>query len=228
MLKIGIVGGTGYTGVELLRILSQHPEVSIQAITSRKEAGIGVAELFPNLRGRVSLKFCDPAEAGSGQMRYGILCHPQRYRHATSQIFARRRSAGDRPGCRFSYQGCGGMGKMVWHAACLPRSGGGSCLWPAGNQSRQNQRCAAHSESRLLSYCRATGIPALDRSGYCRSGSSHRRCEIRRLRRGTQCGSAYVVCRSFRQLQGLWRARTPPPARDQAGLVSCGRQVRSD
>jgi N-acetyl-gamma-glutamyl-phosphate reductase len=64
MLKIGIVGGTGYTGVELLRILSQHPEASIQAITSRKEAGIGVADLFPNLRGRVSLKFCDPAEAG--------------------------------------------------------------------------------------------------------------------------------------------------------------------
>ena len=64
MLKIGIVGGTGYTGVELLRILSQHPEANIQAITSRKEAGIGVAELFPNLRGRVSLKFCDPAEAG--------------------------------------------------------------------------------------------------------------------------------------------------------------------
>ena len=64
MLKIGIVGGTGYTGVELLRILSQHPEANIQAITSRKEAGIGVAELFPNLRGRISLKFCDPAEAG--------------------------------------------------------------------------------------------------------------------------------------------------------------------
>ncbi|SOD40760.1 N-acetyl-gamma-glutamyl-phosphate reductase [Nitrosovibrio sp. Nv4] len=64
MLKIGIVGGTGYTGVELLRILSQHPEASIQTITSRKEAGIGVAELFPSLRGRVSLNFSDPAEAG--------------------------------------------------------------------------------------------------------------------------------------------------------------------
>lgn len=63
MLKVGIVGGTGYTGVELLRILSQHPEVSIHAITSRKEAGMAVAELFTSLRGRVSLKFCDPAEA---------------------------------------------------------------------------------------------------------------------------------------------------------------------
>ena len=63
MLKVGIVGGTGYTGVELLRILSQHPEVSIEAITSRKEAGMAVAELFPSLRGRISLKFSDPAEA---------------------------------------------------------------------------------------------------------------------------------------------------------------------
>jgi N-acetyl-gamma-glutamyl-phosphate reductase len=63
MLKIGIVGGTGYTGVELLRILSQHPEVSIEAITSRKEAGMNVAQLFPSLRGRIELKFSDPAEA---------------------------------------------------------------------------------------------------------------------------------------------------------------------
>lgn len=63
MLKIGIVGGTGYTGVELLRILSQHPQVSIEAITSRKEAGMDVAQLFPSLRGRIELKFSGPAEA---------------------------------------------------------------------------------------------------------------------------------------------------------------------
>ncbi|MDO8436986.1 MAG: N-acetyl-gamma-glutamyl-phosphate reductase [Nitrosomonadaceae bacterium] len=63
MIKVGIVGGTGYTGVELLRILSQHPEVQIQAITSRQEAGMAVADLFPSLRRRVALKFCDPAEA---------------------------------------------------------------------------------------------------------------------------------------------------------------------
>ena len=63
MIKVGIVVGTGYTGVELLRILSQHSEVSIQAITSRKEMGMAVAELFPSLRGRIALKFCDPADA---------------------------------------------------------------------------------------------------------------------------------------------------------------------
>lgn len=64
MIKIGIVGGTGYTGVELLRILARHPEAQIAAITSRKETGMPVAEMFPSLRGSVDLKFSDPKEAG--------------------------------------------------------------------------------------------------------------------------------------------------------------------
>ena len=63
MVKVGIVGGTGYTGVELLRLLAQHPEVQLEAITSRKEAGMPVSDMFPNLRGRVDLKFVDPAGA---------------------------------------------------------------------------------------------------------------------------------------------------------------------
>jgi N-acetyl-gamma-glutamyl-phosphate reductase len=63
MIKAGIVGGTGYTGVELLRLLAQHPGVSIEVITSRKEAGMPVADMFPNLRGRVKLQFSDPAQA---------------------------------------------------------------------------------------------------------------------------------------------------------------------
>ncbi|MGA1562377.1 MAG: N-acetyl-gamma-glutamyl-phosphate reductase, partial [Gammaproteobacteria bacterium] len=50
-LKVGIIGGTGYTGVELLRLLAQHPNVELTVITSRSEAGMPVAEMFPNLRG---------------------------------------------------------------------------------------------------------------------------------------------------------------------------------
>ena len=61
MIKIGIVGGTGYTGVELLRILAQHPQAQLAAITSRKEAGMAVTEMFPSLRGSVSLAYSDPA-----------------------------------------------------------------------------------------------------------------------------------------------------------------------
>ncbi|MEY3202344.1 MAG: hypothetical protein RIR70_1894 [Pseudomonadota bacterium] len=63
MIKAGIVGGTGYTGVELLRLLAQHPEVRIAAITSRGEAGTPVAEMFPSLRGKVALNFVPPEEA---------------------------------------------------------------------------------------------------------------------------------------------------------------------
>jgi len=63
MIKVGIVGGTGYTGVELLRLLVTHPEVELAVITSRKEAGTLVADMFPSLRKRVALSFSDPATA---------------------------------------------------------------------------------------------------------------------------------------------------------------------
>ena len=62
-LKIGIVGGTGYTGVELLRLLALHPQAELACITSRGEAGLPVADMFPSLRGFVDLKFSDPATA---------------------------------------------------------------------------------------------------------------------------------------------------------------------
>ena len=52
MIKIGIVGGTGYTGVELLRLLATHPQAEIVQITSRAEAGRQVSDLYGNLRGR--------------------------------------------------------------------------------------------------------------------------------------------------------------------------------
>ncbi len=59
-IKVGIVGGTGYTGVELLRLLISHPQVTIEAITSRSQAGTAVADLFPNLRGHIDLNFSQP------------------------------------------------------------------------------------------------------------------------------------------------------------------------
>jgi N-acetyl-gamma-glutamyl-phosphate reductase len=63
MIKVGIVGGTGYTGVELLRLLALHPQVELCAITSRADAGTPVSQMFPSLRGYVDLCFCHPDEA---------------------------------------------------------------------------------------------------------------------------------------------------------------------
>lgn len=60
-IKVGIVGGTGYTGVELLRLLSTHPNVTLSVITSRGDAGSKVSDMFSSLRGYVDLVFSDPA-----------------------------------------------------------------------------------------------------------------------------------------------------------------------
>ena len=60
MIKVGIVGGTGYTGVELIRIIANHREVEIKVITWRSNAGTLVSDVYPNLRGRINLAFSEP------------------------------------------------------------------------------------------------------------------------------------------------------------------------
>ena len=60
MVQVGIVGGTGYTGVELLRLLALHEEAEVVAITSRAESGRRVDDLYPNLRGHYELAFTEP------------------------------------------------------------------------------------------------------------------------------------------------------------------------
>lgn len=60
MIRVGIVGATGYTGAELLRLLTTHPHVRLCTVTSRSAAGRAVSDLFPNLRGKVDLLFCGP------------------------------------------------------------------------------------------------------------------------------------------------------------------------
>ena len=61
MLAVGVVGGTGYTGVELLRLLVMHPQVELKLVTSRSESGNKVADMFPNLRGFTDIFFTEPA-----------------------------------------------------------------------------------------------------------------------------------------------------------------------
>jgi N-acetyl-gamma-glutamyl-phosphate reductase len=68
VIKAGIVGGTGYTGVELLRLLVKHPQVEVTVITSRAEAGVKVADMYPSLRGHIDLAFTEPDVAILGAL----------------------------------------------------------------------------------------------------------------------------------------------------------------
>ena len=60
MIRAGIVGGTGYTGVELLRILALHPKADVCVVTSRTDAGTRVDALYPSLRGTINTVFSTP------------------------------------------------------------------------------------------------------------------------------------------------------------------------
>lgn len=77
MVRGSILGGSGYTGGELLRLLLGHPEVEIEQVTSRSHLGEYVYQVHPNLRKRTSLKFSDPASLEPVDVLFLALPHGQ-------------------------------------------------------------------------------------------------------------------------------------------------------
>src|SRR5689334_1750023 len=85
MIEVGIVGGTGYTGAELLRLLSGHPDARVRLLTSRQEAGHRADALFPQLRGRVGdLVFTEPDPVALAQCQAVFFATP----HGTAMQMA--------------------------------------------------------------------------------------------------------------------------------------------
>lgn len=83
MIRIGIVGGTGYTGVELLRLLAQHPQARVEIITSRSEEGVRVVDMYPNLRGHYdNLAFSAPDVQQLGSCDVVFFATPHGVAHA--------------------------------------------------------------------------------------------------------------------------------------------------
>jgi len=77
-IRVAVIGASGYTGVELMRILAGHPQVELTAVTSRQHIGVQVAELFPSLREIVNLEFIDnqiEKIAGSADLVFTALPH---------------------------------------------------------------------------------------------------------------------------------------------------------
>jgi len=78
MKRVAVMGASGYTGAELLRLLVRHPQVDVTAVTSRQHAGEGIANVFPSLRGALDLECCDltAAEvAGRSDLVFTALPH---------------------------------------------------------------------------------------------------------------------------------------------------------
>jgi N-acetyl-gamma-glutamyl-phosphate/LysW-gamma-L-alpha-aminoadipyl-6-phosphate reductase len=77
MTRVSIVGGSGYGGGELLRILLSHPNVEVAQVTSRSHLGEYVYQVHPNLRKRTQLKFSDPAALEPVDVLFLALPHGQ-------------------------------------------------------------------------------------------------------------------------------------------------------
>ena len=77
MVKVSIIGGSGYTGGELLRLLIAHPETEVVQVTSRSHLGEYVYQVHPNLRKQTTLKFTDPADLESTAVLFLALPHGQ-------------------------------------------------------------------------------------------------------------------------------------------------------
>lgn len=72
MLKVAVVGASGYTGVELLRILVGHPEVEICCVTSRQHEGLPINQVFPSLSGFCEL-VCEPLDVAAISQRADLI-----------------------------------------------------------------------------------------------------------------------------------------------------------
>ena len=166
MIEIGIVGGTGYTGVELLRLLAVHPQASVRVITSRKEAGMPVAEMFPSLRdmGAISdLRFSDPATRGPARLQCRVLRDTARRRHEPGARTRRRRRQDHRSGRRLPAQGSGRIRALVQDAALVHGPARRIGVRPARNASRRDRQGKDRRQSRLLSNGDPARFPAAGR-----------------------------------------------------------------
>ena len=81
MVNVSIIGGSGYGGGELLRLLLSHPQVSVKQVTSRSHLGEYVYQVHPNLRKRSLLKFCDPAQVEAVDVLFLATPHGQAQQH---------------------------------------------------------------------------------------------------------------------------------------------------
>lgn len=93
MVKAAVIGGSGYTGLELLRLLAAHPRVEVVAVTSRQSLGVPVRRVFPSLTGAYDLTYVGPDDRVLDEADLAITCLPHK---AAQDTVRARREAGQR------------------------------------------------------------------------------------------------------------------------------------
>ena len=127
--RIAILGASGYTGAELVRLIATHPEFQIVALTGERKAGQPMGSVFPFLRHLDLPDLCRIEEVNFAQVDLAFCALP----HATSQAVikdlpARVENRG--PVRRFPAARSGSLRAMVWPSPCRARVAGRGRLWP--------------------------------------------------------------------------------------------------
>ena len=162
-VRIGILGASGYTGAELLRLLALHPGVEIRLLTADRQAGKPLAEIFPHLGGLDLPGLVKIEEADWSKVDFVFCCLP----HGTTQeVIASLPRALKIVDLSADFRLADLESYATWygHAHRAPDAAGGGRLWPDGAGARRGDAGAAGGQSRLLSHLRPAAADPAARS----------------------------------------------------------------
>ena len=219
-LRVAVLGASGYSGLELLRIVLRHPRLELAVVDLRAARRPPVGEAFPSLRGLSSLRF-EALDAGAPPRagRRRLLLPAPRHRRAGGDGAAQGRRPGGRPLRRLPPP----RPRRLRAVVRAPQGAGavrpGRLRHPRA-PSRRAARRRARGRRRLLRDRGPAAAAAVPARGPRRAGPGDRRREVRRLGRGPQARGRVPLRRARRERAGLQGREPPPRRRDGAGGVA--------
>ena len=224
-VSIGILGATGYTGAELLRLVQDHPSVRVACMTSERYAGQPIAAVFPHLAGRALPTLVeDRGHAIPARSTWcSAACRTARRRTSCASCRAAPRWSISRP-----TSGCATRSSTSASTASRTARSSASGTPSTGSPSSRARPSAAtrpRRQPRLLSDHRAAAAAAAARGRPDRARPDHHRCQVGRHRRRPRRQGGFAAQRGQRGPARLRRRQPPPRAGDRAGPVG-GRRAR--
>lgn len=190
-MKVSIVGASGYTGGELLRLLLFHPQVEMAQVTSESHAGEYVYQQHPNLRKRTPLQFTSRDVLEPCEVLFLALPHGEAQKHIDRYLSLAPKIIDLFGGLPIERGRA--VQEMVWTRSRGAAAFGLVRVWLAGSSARSDEDGDAHQRRWLQRDGLDPGAAAIGQSGLDRSRpADRRRCENRIVgrRRGGECGIA--------------------------------------